>query len=232
MKLYRLFLTLSRGKQIAIGVCIVHLLAIFSLTIHHLATGRFRKPRPMVVRTVQAAPERKIQSVKQIETPKTVANKPAPEKPKPAAKKQEPPKTVAAAKKPSPKPVEKPVEKEAPPSLETVSKKRPALIVPSKIESKKAPVEIKEEPTYGEYLVAYLQSALDLPEYGEVRAKIEIDRFGKLIHCEIVEAKSKKNGEFLKNQLPDLTFPCLNDFGIVDATHIFTITFRNDDETR
>lgn len=80
---------------------------------------------------------------------------------------------------------------------------------------------------YGEFLIGYFQEALDLPEYGDVKAKIQIDRFGKLVECEILEAKSLKNAEFLKNQLPGLTFPCLNDFGILETAQTFTITFRN-----
>jgi hypothetical protein len=102
---------------------------------------------------------------------------------------------------------------------------RPPLQLPSIIPEPSAAPSFT--PTYGEFLIAYLQSSLDLPEYGEVRAKIEIDRFGKLLHCEILEAKSTKNAEFLKNQLPDLTFPCLNDFDIMDFSQTFTITFRN-----
>ena len=110
---------------------------------------------------------------------------------------------------------------------EPKSVRRPELPLPAKIERKAEVVQVNDDPTYGEYLIAYLQNALDLPEYGEVKAQLEIDRFGRLVDCQIVYTKSGKNAEFLKNQLPELTFPCLNDFGILDSTHIFTITFRN-----
>ena len=105
-------------------------------------------------------------------------------------------------------------------------KKKPELQLPQIIQPKQAPPAVAD-PNYGEYLIAYLQNALDLPEYGDVKAKIEIDRFGQLVKCEILEAKNKKNAEFLKNRLPDLAFPCLNEFGIFDTTQSFTITFRN-----
>lgn len=239
MKLLTRFLALSRGKQIGVVVCLTHFLLVFALIIHHLATSRSKPLRPMVVRTLQTAPLIKQMSALP-EKPKVLPKNP--DKPKPAAKKEEKPKPTLATPKPASKPTSKPAPKpavsdeatlkemaQALESLSTSKQTRPQLHIPSKREIKKAPVETKEEPTYGEYLVAYLQSALDLPEFGEVRAKIEIDRFGKLIDCQILEAKSGKNAEFLKNQLPDLTFPCLNDFGIVDATHVFTITFRNDE---
>jgi hypothetical protein len=90
--------------------------------------------------------------------------------------------------------------------------------------SKKTPVyeEISEaDPTYSEYLIAYLQAALDLPEFGEVKAKLEIDRFGKLLALEILETKSRKNAEFLKKELPLLDFPQGTE------SSVYTITFRN-----
>lgn len=123
--------------------------------------------------------------------------------------------------------------KEIAESLDAISSKeaktRPALSLPAKIQSKAQLVseDFAIDPTYGEFLVAFLQNALDLPEYGEVKAKIEINCFGRLIDCQILEAKSVKNAQFLKNRLPDLAFPCLNDFGILDTKQTFTITFRN-----
>ncbi len=85
----------------------------------------------------------------------------------------------------------------------------------------------KEELTYGAFLVGYLQNTLDLPERGDVKLKMEIDRFGRLIDCEVLETRSEKNAEFLKNRLPELSFPCLNDFDILETAQTFTITFRN-----
>jgi len=190
----------------------------------------------MIVRTL-AAPAPKVITQKKVQkqpAKKTVA---AGSKPKPAApiKKK---KTETKLKPPS-------IAKKAPPikedrifkeisnslqAMETEAKRsRSTLTIPSKIEPAKdlPSVESTKDATYSEYLIAYLQTTLDLPEYGEVRAKIEIDRFGRLIDCIILEAKSNKNAEFLKNQLPALTFSCLNDFGIVDSTQTFTITFRN-----
>jgi hypothetical protein len=117
-------------------------------------------------------------------------------------------------------------------SLETfgsdTKKKVPStLTVPKKIEPAARKEEIVDDVRYEELLIAFLQESLDLPEFGHVRLKLEIDGFGLLIDCQILEAKSAKNAEFLKNRLPELTFPCLNDFGNLSSTQTFNITFRN-----
>ncbi len=232
MRLYRFFQLLPRGKQIGAIVCLLHLLAIFALLGHHLASRRQKPPRPMIVRTItpfkaeQQAPKIKKEAI-------TAAKSQPAAKPKPTPQ----PKKEIAAKK---------IEAAAPPvknqnalkeiaeSLKTLSSEiekpiRSNLVLPAKIQPKTqfTPPASEESPSYGEFLIAYLQNALDLPEYGDVKATLEIDRFGKLIQCQILEAKSTKNGQFLKNQLPELVFPCLNDFGILDPTQTFTITFRN-----
>jgi outer membrane biosynthesis protein TonB len=235
MRLLEKFLLLSRGKQIALVVCMIHCLLVLALFGHHLFTRQLRPPRPMVVRTLAAQPPPR--AIASAPTPKAAAAKAKPPAPvkkaaakaTPAAKaavKSAPPKTILA----KPAPVHKPVQEELllqeiAESLETLSaetmRTRTALTVPSKVQSKAEIAPTSLDPTYGELLIAYLQNELDLPEYGEVKAKIEIDRFGRLIDCQILEAKSAKNAEFLKNRLPELAFPCLND------TQSFTITFRN-----
>ncbi len=214
MKLYNRFLILSRGKQIALAVCSVHLLAIFGLTCHHFISRQLRPPRQMVVRTHRINEERSVP---------IVAAK------QPVAENKQIPKPVAKVSKQGPAAKKAPrVLKDIANSFEVLKSEakhsRPALKLPTVPTS--SPV-VTSAPTYGEFLITYLQSALDLPEYGEVRVKLEIDRFGRLIDCEILEAKSGKNGEFLKNQLPNLTFPCLNDFDIIEPSQTFTITFRN-----
>lgn len=224
MKLFNRFLLLSRGKQIAIAVCLLHLFAIFMLFGHHLIT-KSKPIRPMIVKTHV---ERKVEQPK-VEKPMVAVAKPQAVAPKPVAKKAAP-KPAPVAKKIAPPVKQDPVLKEIAQSFEALSsqtkKSRPTLNLPSKIESK-AQLAPESDPSYGEYLITYLQNALDLPEYGDVRVKLEIDRFGRLIDCQVLEAKSVKNAEFLKNRLPDLSFACLNDYGIMDATETFTVTFRN-----
>jgi hypothetical protein len=87
--------------------------------------------------------------------------------------------------------------------------------------------EAEARPGYGETVSAILQSNLDLPEFGQVVVKIEIDAIGSVTQCEILQAKSRKNGEFLKKRLRELVFPCFNEFGISENHLNFTITFHN-----
>ena len=81
--------------------------------------------------------------------------------------------------------------------------------------------------TYHLSLIDLLQSSLQLPELGDVRVKIVLSAPGAFSLIQILDAKSEKNAQWLKNQLPLLPLPCFNDFGIVDAILEFTITFRN-----
>ncbi len=230
MKFFQKFLALTRAQQITLGVCIVHICALFGLVIHHFVSKRFRPARPMVIRTLAMAPK----EIRTSEAPAKPAPKAtAPQKQPPPPAKQQPkksssPKKIAPAAPSKPPPKENALLHEITESLQTLAAEKPQLrsqlSIPSKIERKAevVPTKIEGDPTYGEYLVAFLQNALDLPEYGEVKAKIEIDRYGNLVECEILETKSRKNAEFLKNRLPELAFPCLN-----DGSHSFTITFRN-----
>jgi hypothetical protein len=242
MKFYKAFLLLTRGKQIALVVCGAHLLAIFSLLGHHLISSRLKPPRPIVVRTITVAKREEITPKQSAPAPKPKPAAPAkkvePPKPKaaaPATKKEPPPKSKQSSSKPLAK-KELPVDeedlflKEIAKSLQKFKEEPPKpaqreLSLPSTIQ-KKAQVnheELHVDPTYSEFLIAYLENALDLPEFGDVKAKIEIDRFGKLVNLDILESKSVKNAQFLKNELPELNFPTDS----TDSNKTFTITFRN-----
>ena len=58
-------------------------------------------------------------------------------------------------------------------------------------------------------------------------AKIEIDATGAVTECDILDARSRKNAEFLKKRLRELVFPCFNEFGLTDNHLNFTVTFNN-----
>ncbi len=102
MEIWKKFVSLTRVRQIAILVCLAHLLAIFAMTVHHFATRRLRPAKPIAVRTLSSSP-----------SPKSIAQPPAsmpraepkPSSPSPSAKKPTP---KSEAKKPEPaKPAEK-----------------------------------------------------------------------------------------------------------------------------
>lgn len=102
-----------------------------------------------------------------------------------------------------------------------------AVALPSTIEIQTGIQAPFDRPGYGETVSAILQSSLDLPEFGKVVAKIEIDANGAVVRCEILETRSQKNAAFLKKRLQELAFPCFNEFGLTETHLNFTITFQN-----
>ncbi|MES2273380.1 MAG: hypothetical protein V4487_04245 [Chlamydiota bacterium] len=238
------FRSFSRLKQIAWIVSLTHLLAVFGLIGHHLITYKQAPRRPMLVRTIPSPKLIALPTQSSSEPISSLPAKPLKSAPKTEKKstipkkKQVPPKTAPAKETPSPSRWENSEEKkliqEIATSLELLTKEpvilphRSKLTLPSDVV---LTAQIGDMPpsgaTYSEILIAYLQNVLDLPEYGEVRARIEIDRAGAILDCAILESKNVRNSEFLKKRLPELAFPCFNDFGISDATLTFTITFRN-----
>ena len=102
-----------------------------------------------------------------------------------------------------------------------------SVSLPNSVEIQSVGVAANDSPAYGETVSAILQNNLDLPEYGEVVAKIDIDASGAVVGCEILETRSRKNAEFLKKRLQELAFPCFNEFGLVEKHLNFTITFHN-----
>jgi len=199
MKLYQKFLLLTRFKQIALVVISFHFLIVFSLIFGHLISSRPKIKKPIAIRTITPSVPKVMNA-----SPKPIA-KSAPNPSKPTVEKP-----VVQTKKPPSTPTKKSalIKKEPASEPIVVSKPiKPSLTIPAKIETKKEtpPILAQEQtntnPSYGEYLIAYLQNALDLPEYGDVKAKLEIDQFGRLISYEIIDAKSRKNGEFIKKPI-------------------------------
>ena len=198
-------------RKLGLFVLIAHFSIVIALTIHHFASHRFKPSKPIVIRTVLPP---QVQPKVIAAAPAPAASKPAPVAPKkaPAPPKPKP----AATKTTAPKKQEK-VTPEIPPPPKTT------LNVPRKIQPKAEVTTDVDNLSYGELLIAYLQSILELPEMGEVKAHIKINARGALVDCEIIEAKSDRNAEFLRRRLPELTYPLSNDFSGAS----FTVTFRN-----
>lgn len=224
-KLFLRFLLLSRKEQIFSVVWGLHIFLLIGLIGNHLWTKLPSKIQPIAVRTFSPITEKKISA--------PVAKTPAaPIKQKPSAK-------IASAKPAAPPPAQtqKKQEKEqllknvkaALTELETLKKKEPShpLAVPDKICLESKNQQSSFEQTYNQSLIAYLENSLDLPEYGKVKLELCIDRTGHLIKSQVLSSENEKNSEFLKNRLPELTFPCFNDFQITENTLTFTVSFRN-----
>jgi hypothetical protein len=193
---------LSRGSQIAVGTVCAHFFVLICLLAQHLIHFTPPKKNHITVNTVRiSSPAPKLV------VPKPVAAK-AIVKPVPKAVAPIKTKPVVAAKKtvtPSPK--------KAVPVAKSVA-------VP-KVEVKQAvAVEKKPELVVPVLPTSFMQQALLLPEYGQVRVEVSIDKNGNLEKFTIIDTKSEKNAEFLKNQLPTLRFPCLNE--AVSLTIVFS----------
>jgi len=161
-------------------------------------------------------------------------------------KRPDPPKTVIA-KAPSPppkkksgtKPQKKPPKKEPPspkkkeliPKKETPPSKEETLVsLPKQSKVETLPSPLKEDPQmleYGGVLISFFQESLDLPDFGEVMMKIEIDGKGKIVSSEVMKTESSANEEFLKNRLPELVCPCFNSDLNTRNSFEFTIVFKN-----
>ncbi len=234
---YEKFLLFSRGKQIAVVVCLVHFLTLLILACHHLISLKLRSPRPMVVRTIVPmklalceASSPKNQAFANTK-PTAIAPKHKPQSQKAAAGKETAPIKNGSGVKQNGK---ADVYKEIAESLDVISSSakkatRPTLTIPSKVDRKTTTFEEESghmDATYSEYLIAFLQTALDLPEYGEVKMEIEIDSFGKLVDCSILESRSKKNAAFLKKELALLSYP-IPHLDHIETSKKFSITFKN-----
>ena len=113
-------------------------------------------------------------------------------------------------------------------------KKLSHFTLPSSIERIHVNAEItestiqKEKIKYQELLIEDLKSHLHLPEYGEVKLKIQLDGRGNILNVTPLLSQSKKNENYLKNTLPRLTFPWFNQYFSEEEQHEFTITFKNE----
>jgi hypothetical protein len=223
------FLALSRFKQIVFIVIALHFSAIFCLCLHHIFSREKPKSK-IIVRTISFPPKVITQAVSvapkvKKESPKTAAKAPI-GTPKPKEK-------VLTQVKTKEKSIESSLIQEIEKDLADLEKKptsvhKSSLSLPKEIVAPHVKEETEEcHAGYGEILVSYLQNSLELPEMGEVKIDLEIDSLGHVVHFEIIEAKNKKNSDFLKKRLPELTLPCFNNDRKSDETAKFTITFKN-----
>ena len=249
------FHSLQKSRQIALCVCFAHFAAVLWMAIDHCLDPSLPERHPIFVRTIHpAAPPIlvKTQHTPSVSSP-GVQHSTKPSLP-PAKKEKAPIATSTAPKKtrPSQKVAKKltlPPKKSSIPtkaiqeieeSLNALSAPArpttlPDLKLPKQLVAKSVVVSSVEDTsfpnegtsTYHVCLVEALQSSLQLPEVGEVRLKITIHSPGAVASVQILDTKSSKNAEWLKNQLPLIELPSFADFGIVDAFLEFTIMFRN-----
>lgn len=205
----------------------MHALILFVLNVDYWIWKNPVRTKKIHVTTVRYAPPPapiKVEKKAPVATaPKPVVKPPVP---KPEIKKKPP-----VSSKPvinQNKPIESELLKEIERNFDSITEPLPKPVLKPEIELPTPNLvfhfSIENEdvgPTDAERIALLLQELLQLPEYGEVRAQLKISRLGQLESFDILESKSKKNSDFLKNRLPEVQFPCLNE----SAT--LTIVFRN-----
>jgi hypothetical protein len=196
-------------KKIFLFVLAAHgLILLTLLCLHSFSRTRFDH-RPIAVRTLP-------QEVPQIALSPQPSKKPTPTHPQ---KKSTPPATQSKQKK-----------KALPSSNDSPSHSWFEASIPKQIEPTKRSDSIalaSHSSSYRTLLIETLQQKLQLPETGEVLIRISLSSIGEIKSLEILDTKSSRNAEWLKEQLPLLSLPQFRDYGILDPILEFTITFRN-----
>lgn len=84
------------------------------------------------------------------------------------------------------------------------------------------------EISYRDELAGRLKLMLRLPEYGDVKIKLTLDRSGKVASVVIVSSESAANRKHIEKELPKMTFSAFGaNFGSA-AQYAFSITLSND----
>lgn len=84
------------------------------------------------------------------------------------------------------------------------------------------------ERGYRDELAGRLKLQLKLPEYGEVKIKLTLERSGRVVSVVVVSAESQANRKHIEKMLPGLVFPAFGaNFGS-DPQYTFVITLSNE----
>lgn len=85
-----------------------------------------------------------------------------------------------------------------------------------------------QESNYRDELASRLKLLLSLPEYGEVKIKLTLDRNGKVSKVEVVKAENTANKKYVEKTLPTLKFPPFGNYFGDAETYTFLISLRNE----
>lgn len=84
------------------------------------------------------------------------------------------------------------------------------------------------EISYRDELASRLKLGLHLPEYGDVKVKMTLNRSGKIINIAVLSTESISNKKYVEKTLPALTFPSFgSNFGDAQE-YTFSITLSNE----
>lgn len=84
------------------------------------------------------------------------------------------------------------------------------------------------EISYRDELAGRLKLLLKLPEYGEVKVKLTLERSGKVAKVVVVAAESAANRKYIEKTIPTLTFSAFGSNFDHAAQFTFSVTLTND----
>lgn len=84
------------------------------------------------------------------------------------------------------------------------------------------------ESSYQEELASRLKLFLRLPDYGEVKVKLTLERSGKVSAVAIVSSQSDANRKYIEKTLPGLSFPGFGDNFSGHSQYTFQVSLSNE----
>lgn len=206
-------------------VIFIHALILLSLLYFHPPQPKSHTRHPVTIQTY----------VVQEEQPK-----PTPPKHTPAPPPKSTPKPTIDKPKPKPKPVAKPRPsvKEDPnrdklvqmmqQSLSSLNKETPAAKTSSpKQISTLASEALSFETAYQDQLITFLEQALTLPEKGDVKLSLTLNRAGHVQAVSVKQTTSERNRTYVESTVPTLLLPPFDKQFKGESTHTFSITLTS-----
>ncbi|MDP1836221.1 MAG: hypothetical protein Q8K75_09905 [Chlamydiales bacterium] len=224
-------------------VLVAHAFALFLLLREQVVVSQpLRRPH-IVVKTISLSPQPVVVTapVVQVQEIPVVVPKPKPN-PKPVSTpKQTPPKPVVA-KKETPKPPSPPPKqtaalskaRESLAALKNQSQETPvahsSVVIPTLAPSVASLPQTSgpSELSYQDDLAVRLRSLLRLPEYGDVKVSLTIDRSGKVLAFEVLQSENAANRRYVDTHLPRCKFADFGKHFVDESSKTFQLTLSND----
>jgi colicin import membrane protein len=91
-----------------------------------------------------------------------------------------------------------------------------------------APLFSEREIGYRDELAGRLKLLLRLPEYGEVKIKLTLEKTGKVANVVVVSSESSANKKYIEKELPSLSFPPFGTNFNGSSQYTFAVTLSNE----
>lgn len=85
-----------------------------------------------------------------------------------------------------------------------------------------------QERSYHQELISRLKLQLKLPDYGEVKVKLTLERSGRVAKVSVIAAESSKNRAYIEKKLPDMNYPSFGSNFPEHSQYTFVLVLSND----